>query len=349
MIMIDNLKTYFKIIKVYFKPTLLFIFLALFISLPIFYISQTMKLLELIYIIFSYFISIIALSISFYVSFGDEWKSKIRFKTIIFYIFLHQFMALIAFQNVNDIIEINGNVIFLTSSALYFGILIAIIEIIISNFPPFIFSNWIFRNFSGKAATFEKNISDPDEFDSLIKLLSINDLNYTAKNNSTVVYANPFYTGPTYFLKLNEDKNKIEFQISRMKGYSFIIDEKVQALENILISLGFESKGEDNIHNKFFNSAYDYPRFAKANKLKYMWSVFGILSIVINKIAYENDYLIFDYFAASFMKYYNVINEFAKENTIIVFILGIIVTILASKIENIKSFFTNCIKSFKEI
>ena len=164
-----------------------------------------------------------------------------------------------------------------------------------------------------------------------------------------MVYANPFYTGPTYFLKLNEEKNKIEFQISRMKGYSFIIDEKVQSLKNILISFGFEFKGEDNIHNKFFNSAYDYPRFAKANKLKYIWSIFGILSISINKISYEKDHLMFDYFVLNFMKFYNIINEFAKENTIIVFILGIIVTILASKIENIKSFFINCIKSFKEI
>lgn len=339
----------FEILKAYFPSTSLFIFLVIYISLPIFYISQSIKLFESLYVFLSYFITIIALSISFHIYFKNEWKSKLSFKIILLFIIIHQFTTSIAFLSINSIMDIDGNVINLTSLALIMSIFILILEYITANFPPFIFSKWIFRNFSGKAITFEKNVTNPNDFDSLIKLLGINALTYVKKNDYTVIYTNPFYSSPTYFLKLNEEKNKIEFQISRLKGFSFIIDEKVQSLKNIVISLGFEFKGEDNIHNTFFSSEYEYPRFSKAKKLKFIWLFFGIFSLFINKLSYDNDYFILNYLLNSIIKLYNILNEFAQENTIIVFILGILVTLFATKFENIKSSFVNWIQSLKEI
>lgn len=345
----ERLLKIFEILKAYFPSTLLFISLVIYISLPIFYISQSIKLFESLYVFLSYFITIIALSISFHLNFKNKWKYKISFKIILLFIIIHQFTTSIAFLSINSIMDINGNVINLTSLALILSIFFLIMEYVMSNFPPFIFSKWIFRNFSGKAITFEKNVTDPNDFGLLIKLLSINALTYVKKNDSTVIYANPFFNGPTYFLKLNEEKTKIKFQISKLKGFSFIIDEKVQSLKNILISLGFEFKGEDNIHNTFFSSEYEYPRFSKAKKLKFIWLFFGIFSIFINKYSYDNNYFILDYLLDGSIKFYNIINEFAKENTIIVFILGILVTLFATKFENIKSSFVNWIQSLKEI
>lgn len=259
----ESLMKKFEILKAYLPSVLLFIFLVIYISLPIFYISQSIKLFEYIYGFLSYFITIIALSISFYINFKEEWKHKVSFKTILLFIIIHQFTASIAFLSINNIMDINGNVINITSFALIASISVLFLDYIMANFPPLFFSKWIFRTFSGKAITFEKNVKNPNDFDSLINLLAINDLSFVKKNDSTVIYANPFNSGPTYFLKLNEEKNKIEFQISRLKGFSFIIDEKVQSLKNILISLGFEFKGEENIHNKFFDSGYEYPLFQK--------------------------------------------------------------------------------------
>lgn len=62
------------------------------------------------YIGFSYFVTILALSISYYHFFKEEWKDKISFNIIVIYILLYQITAYYLFNFVNILLNMSSSV-----------------------------------------------------------------------------------------------------------------------------------------------------------------------------------------------------------------------------------------------
>lgn len=344
--MFDKIKNKISDNKIFIEPTLFFILCALFISIPIFYFTLDITV-GFIYIILSYFIIIIALSTSYYRYFKEEWKTKISGKLIVIYIIIYQLISIIVFNYFNILIGIDIIVLGSIFLAILINLIFFFFDYIIAT-PSFQFTKWIFKSFDGKLLTLQKNIDNKNDFKVLTELLARGTIPYF-KGDSVMIQDSTLYRTPTFFLKYKKDIGVVELQIGQQKWISFGINEKTKNYENVLKSLGFESLGETELNNEFYIRKNSYPIFAKTKNLGNLWLFIGIISIILAKMKYERDYFYVDYFSLEITRLYYIINEIAKNNPILIFILGIVLTLIFANFEKIKSNFREWFESLKEL
>lgn len=324
---------------IYLKATIIFLFLAFFISFPLYYFAQLSEIGIIIYSFISYFIVIISISISYYYCFKDEWKFKISVKSVILYILLDIIIIYYAFGVLNELIRINSPAI---------GILIIppffLLFMDYASINPRSLTKWIFRSFEGKGLTYEKKMDSLDDFDSLIKLV---EGNYIQIGESILLQHGPSSNMPSYFLRYDEGKGIAELQVSKQKWFSFAIDEETKKFGHLFESFGFEFVGEKVINNDIFIPNLDYPKFSKSRGFLGIWIILGAFSILLN--VYERNEPLHFYLAEKMSVYYSQINAIAKENPLIIPILFFILGLLITKFQKIQSVFENWSESLKKL
>lgn len=338
---------YIEKIKDNIQPILYFIILSLLINFPIIYTINISEIFVPIYAILSYFITVIALSISYYYIFKEDWKYKINAKLIVWYIFVQFIFITIIFNHVNFLLNVNYiNIIDYTLPAMVFSLFLLFIDNMNENF---MITRWIFRSFIGKGFTFEKEITDINEFKTLINLFSRKSL--IRKIDDTVIIFEDFSGNvPTYFLTHNKEKNIIRLQISKNKGFSFDIDESFENFKTLLISLNFKYIGKETIDNSLFTSNFDYPKFAKAKIFCVIWIFLGIIIFIISsEIFFNVDTTTYNNIKLIVLNVFTPINAFVEKNQGLALIVAMFFGAFFSNLEKIKSFCQKIIENIKNM
>jgi hypothetical protein len=334
-------------LKIYTKATLLFVVISSFITFPIFNLSLSFGPFSSLYPLLSYFIVIIALSISYYFYFKELWRFKINYKIILFYLLIIQYFGVgLVITTINGLLGINyidqwG----LFAFGLVYGSMLFFMDIFLVPYIPL--SRWFSRNYSGKALSFEKKFRDADEFNNLIKLLRRSGGIFRV-NSQVLIYDTPFFTAPTYFLSKDDDKKIMYFQISQQSGFSSIVNDKIRDFKEVVVSLGFKYVGESEIRHDLYNPKLIYPRFARSRKLSIIWILIIIATYSINKVSIEKEYPFTTLIYNKILVLYTPINEFTKENPIVLVIFSVVGTLIFTKFENIKSAFIQLVGGLKK-
>ncbi|MFZ3058479.1 MAG: hypothetical protein WA102_01965 [Candidatus Methanoperedens sp.] len=332
-----DLKNKINEVKNFILATLIFIVLAFFISFPLFYIFSLYKDGMILFMLFSYFVTIMALSISYYYFYKETWKDNITLKIIVISIIIYHIFIYTIFGYINTLMNINiVNVPSPAVIGLMFSFSLLFLDYYLLHF--FVFTRWIFRSFKGKGVTLENKFDDPKDFDNLIKLIS----GTIHGTDDSVIIDDGFQT---CFLNYNKENGMVVFQIAKQNGFNFFVNKRVKNFEHLLESLGFNNVGEKNINHAFFISKHDYPKFARSNKIALLWAAFGISSIILNKMPAKENFFLF----TKMTEIFSLINGILKENPVIVFILGVAVTVLISHFQQIKSAFKNLHDSLEDV
>lgn len=328
----------------YIKSTILFTFIVIFISIPFYSISQQNLNLLFLYVLASYFIAIIGISISYHHYFHDEWKSKITRNMLIFYILLQQVAVSCFFFVFNIFFDISNNsIIFIFTSSFLICIFLLLIDAGMLD-KPLKLSSWIFRSVDGKALTFTKEIDDPKHFKNLIDFLCLSSFCRTI-DDSVLIYDGSFSKKPTYFLNHNKEKGIVELQIAKQKWFSFVVNKNMDSLKDNFISFGFNFLGVKDIHNSLFVSNRDYPKFAKSKKFFLIWIIFGTITLVTN-IILITDVSLIKYVTYYSNQIYDPFNLFVAENPGLSLIIAVII---GNNIGKIKSIFKTLIQNLKNM
>lgn len=337
--MFDGIKKQATERIIYLKPTIIFIFLAFFISFPLYYFAQLFDFGILIFVLFSYFIVIISISISYHYCFRDEWKFKISVKSIIGYILLYIIILYYIFGALNELLRVNNPQIALLIMPLF-----SILFFDFFSISPLSLTRWIFRSFAGKGLTYEKKMDSLDDFRSLCQLIEGNLIKI---GDSILIHHNPTFNSPSYFLIYDEEKGIAELQLSNQKWFSFAIDERTKKFGHLFESFGFKYVGEKAINNDFFVSKLDYPIFSKSRILGLIWIFLGTFFIFIN-MSKRNGTMFYE-IPGKLIVYYSQFNQIAKENPLIMAFMFFLLGLLINKFQYIQSAFENWSESLKKI
>lgn len=329
--------------KKYFNPTIYFIFISLFISVPLYYLLY-LFLLDILYPFISYFITIIALSISYYYFFKHEWKSKIRGDLIMVYIVFHQLATFYIVKFLNYITYLNPPLSNIFLLSILFSLILLFVDVFANS--PFLLTRWIFRSFDGKGLTYEKKLESKNEFNYLVQLLIRN--SFVKKIDDTIMIHDGNGRLPTYFIKYDEENKTVELQITSHKWFNFTINKNINNFGSLFSSFGFKFLGKTNINNSLFKPKHDYPIFSKSKTLATIWFFIGIFSYLWAGIISKNKLIIYN-FEKVIVYLYDYINDIAKENPILIFALGIIITLFFTHFSTIKSYFDRIYDNLRDL